>query len=83
MPRIIPLAGAALLLLGGCSKPEPVSIENGAEALSANLEQMANELEAEAAGQANAAERQTLSGAAATLDNGSETLNVSDTAANF
>lgn len=72
-----------LLLLGGCSEPEPVSVENGAEALSANLEQMANELEAEASGQVNATERATLSDAAATLDNASDTLNVSDTAANF
>lgn len=72
-----------LLLLGGCSKPEPVSVENGVEALSANLEQMANELEAEASGQVNATERATLSDAAATLDNASDTLNVSDTAANF
>lgn len=83
MPRIAPLVAAVLLLLGGCSKPEPVSVENGAEALSANLEQMANELEAEASGQVNAAERATLSDAAATLDNASDTLNVSDTAANF
>lgn len=83
MPRIAPLVAAVLLLLGGCSKPEPVSVENGAEALSANLEQMANELEAEASGQVNATERATLSDAAATLDNASDTLNVSDTAANF
>ncbi|WP_298809067.1 hypothetical protein [uncultured Sphingomonas sp.] len=83
MPRIAPLVAAVLLLLSGCSKPEPVSVENGAEALSANLEQMANELEAEASGQVNAAERATLSDAAATLDNASDTLNVSDTAANF
>jgi hypothetical protein len=83
MPRFIPLVAAALLLLGGCSKPEPVSVENGAEALSANLEQMANELEAEASGQVNATERATLSDAAATLDDASDTLNVSDNAANL
>ncbi|WP_156818670.1 hypothetical protein [Sphingomonas sp. Mn802worker] len=83
MPRFIPLVGAALLMLGGCSKPEPVSVENGAEALSANLEQMANELEAEASGQVNATERDTLTGAAATLDNASDAINVSDTPANF
>ncbi|SEL92828.1 hypothetical protein SAMN05216382_2955 [Sphingomonas palmae] len=82
MPRLIPLAGAALLLLGGCSKPEPVSVENGTEALSANLEQMANELEAEAAGQVNATERETLTDAAATLDNASDAVNLSDTTAN-
>jgi hypothetical protein len=74
----------ALVALGGCSKqPEPVSVENSAEALSANLEQMANELEAAAAGEVNATERATLSGAAATLDNASDAVNVSDTAANF
>lgn len=83
MPRIAPLVAAVLLLLGGCSKPEPVSVEDGAEALSANLEQIANELEAEASGQVNATERATLSDAGATLDNASDTLNVSDTAANF
>ena len=74
----------ALVALGGCSKqPEPVSVENSAEALSANLEQMANELEAAAAGEVNATERATLSGAAATLDNASDAVNVSDTAVNF
>lgn len=84
MSRIISLVGAALLMLGGCSKePESVSVENGAEALSANLEQMANQLEAEASGQVNATERETLADAAATLDNGSDTINVSDVAANL
>lgn len=74
----------ALVALGGCSKqPEPVSVENSAEALSANLEQMANELEAAAAGEVNATERATLLEAAATLDNASDAVNVSDTAANF
>jgi hypothetical protein len=75
---------AALVVSSGCSKqPEPVSVENSAEALSANLEQMANELEAAAAGQVNATEHATLSEAAATLDNASDMINVSDTAANF
>ena len=84
MPRIAPLVGAVLLLLGACSKqPEPVSVENGAEALSANLEQMANELEAEAAGQVNTTERETLTDAATSLDNAADTINVSDTAANL
>jgi len=79
---ILPLA--ALVALGGCNKqPEPVSVENGAEALSANLEQMANELEVAAASQVNATEHATLSEAAAAFDNASDTINVSDTAANF
>ncbi|WP_375270834.1 hypothetical protein [Sphingomonas sp.] len=74
----------ALAAVSGCSKqPESVSVENSAEALSANLEQMANELEAAAAGQVNATERATLSEAAATLDNASDVVNVSDTAANL
>lgn len=61
------LPPAAALMLAGCGEPpEPVSVDNGAEAMAANIEMMARNMEALASNSSNAA---------------SETLVINDSAA--